>query len=240
VVSQPRRFTVLAGLGVEPSVSELVRGALDTAIAESERRGGEVSVLDAGCGRVSALKAYRARIGRFVGADIHPPAAGVLSHLDEFAAVDLCLDAGAFPPASFDVILSSFTMEHFADPLAALRNLRGWLKPHGVLVISTVNRRHPFVRAYLSIPARLRAPLQRLIKATTADAHPLVGACNDPGAIRAALAAAGFSSVDIHTTGHLARAWGRHLPTFALGLIGDLLTQPMPSRRSTIVAQAVA
>jgi hypothetical protein len=40
--------------------------------------------------------------------------------------------------------------------------------------------------------------------------------------------------------GHLARAWGRHWPTFLLGLTGDLLTRGLPSRRSTIVVVARA
>jgi SAM-dependent methyltransferase len=240
VVRAPRRTAVLARLGVGPTAGELVRDSLDRAFAGSGNRDGEIAVLDAGCGRASALTAYRARIGRFVGADIHTPAPNALPHLDEFAAVDLCAQADAFPSDSFDVILSSFTMEHFADPPAALRNLRCWLKPGGTLVLSTVNRRHPFVWAYLAIPQRVRRPLQRLVKASAADAHPIVGACNDPAAVRAALEDAGFSTVEIRTTGHLARAWGRHLPTSLLGLLGDLGARSIPSRRSTIVAEAVA
>jgi SAM-dependent methyltransferase len=154
--------------------------------------------------------------------------------------VDLCGPSGAFAPGTFDIVLSSFTLEHFADPEAALTNLRAWLRPGGTLVATTVNRRHPFVRAYLGLPAALRARVQPWVKATAADAHPLVGACNDPAVIRASAAAAGFSEVSIQTVGHLARAWGRHWPTFLLGLTGDLLTRGLPSRRSTIVVVARA
>ena len=236
----PGRTAVLARRGVGPTAGELVHEALDRAFAGSPAPAEEIVALDAGCGRASALTAYRARIGRFVGADIHAPAPDALPHLDEFAAVDLCSEADAFPPGSFDVVLSSFTMEHFADPPAALRNLRAWLKPGGRLVLSTVNRRHPFVWAYLAIPPRVRRPLQRLVKASAADAHPIVGACNDPAAVRAALEDVGFSAIEIRTTGHLARAWGRHLPTYVLGLLGDLGARSIPSRRSTIVAEAIA
>ena len=81
--------------------------------------------------------------------------------------------------------------------------------------------------AYLGLPDGPRRRLQPLVKATAADAHPLVGACNDPAAIRAALVAAGFTDIRLTTVGHLARAWGRHWPTFALGLVGDLLTDPV-------------
>ena len=230
----------------ELSVADAVRTALDAAFDAADARAANATasrptaVLDAGCGRVSALKPYRARIGRFVGADIHAPAPGALPYLDEFVAVDLCSNADAFPPDTFDVILSSFTVEHFSDPPAAFRHLRGWLRPGGRLIISTVNRRHPFVRAYLATPERLRRPLQRLVKASAADAHPIVGACNDPASIERELRAAGFVDVRLTTVGHLARAWGRRRVTRALGILGDRLAQRTPSRLSTIVAEAAA
>jgi len=239
-VTDRRRFTVLPRLGIAPSTGELVRAALDRAMDAAETDGQPIAVLDAGCGRASALRPYRSRIARFVGADIHRPAAGSLPYLDEFATVDLCVDREAFPTESFHLIFSSFTVEHFADPAAAFRHFRGWLRPGGRLVVTTVNRRHPFVRAYLSVPQSARRRLQRLVKATEADAHPLVGACNDPATIRAVLRDAGFADVSVRLTGHLARAWGRRWPTYALGLAGDLLSRGMPSRRSTIVAEAVA
>jgi len=221
-------------------VHQLVRGLLEEAITAAETRApaGGVAVLDAGCGRASPLRHFRARIARLVGADIHPPLPGALPHLDEFATVDLCADAAAFPPASFDVILSNFTVEHLADPAAAFRHLRRWLRPGGRLVITTVNRRHPFVGAYLALPAGPRGRLQRLIKASAADAHPIVGACNDVGSLRRALTDAGFVGVDVVTVGHLASAWGRTWPTRLLGRAGDAVAQPAASRRSTIVAMA--
>ena len=52
---------------------------------------------------------------------LHPPAPGALPHRDAFVAADLCAHADAFEPASFDLELSSFTVEHFADPPAAIR-----------------------------------------------------------------------------------------------------------------------
>jgi SAM-dependent methyltransferase len=254
-----RRFAILPRLGIWPASSEIVKRELESAFeaasggapppasGASPRDGAAppgppsppgLMVLDAGCGRVSALRPFRPRIARFVGADIHAPATGALAHLDEFATVDLCTDDTAFAPRTFDVILSSFTVEHFADPDAAFRNFRGWLRPGGRLVITTVNRRHPFVWAYLAMPGLVRGRLQRLVKATAADSHPIVGACNSPGELQRALAAAGFADVRVTTVGHLARAWGRRWPTYLVGLAGDLLTQGVPSRRSTLVVSA--
>ena len=237
-MTEAGRFALLRRLRISPPVGVLVQQALEHAIVEAERQSpGSVAALDAGCGRVSALRAFRPRIGRLVGADIHQPSVP-LPHLDAFEIVDLCGAPDGFALESFDVVLSSFTLEHFADPSAALTNIRRWLRPGGTLVATTVNRRHPFVAAYLGLPDGPRRRLQPVVKATAADAHPLIGACNDPAAVRAALVAAGFSDIRLTTVGHLARAWGRHWPTFALGLLGDLLTHASPSRRSTIVAVA--
>lgn len=239
-MTEAGRFALLPRLGIQPCVGSLVHEALDRAVTAAEARSGsDVAALDAGCGRVSALRTFRPRIARLVGADIHEPVTP-LPHLDEFAVVDLCRAPDGFPGGSFDVVLSSFTLEHFEDPSAAMTNLRRWMRPGGTLILSTVNRRHPFVAAYLGLPDRLRRVLQPLVKATAGDAHPLVGACNDPGIIRETLVDAGFDEVRLTTVGHLARAWGRRWPTFALGLAGDLLTSAMPSRRSTIVAVARA
>jgi len=219
-------------------VSRLVRAALDAAISSAEARSpGSVAALDAGCGRVSALEPFRGRIARLVGADIHPLAAP-LPHLDEFVVADLCGPASSFPDSSFDVVLSSFTIEHFADPGAALANMRRWLRPGGVLVATTVNRRHPLVWAYLAVPGWLRGRLQRLVKATAADAHPIVGACNSPALVVAAARAAGFDDVSLSTVGHLERAWGRIVVGRWLGRLGDALAAPFPSRRSTLVLVA--
>jgi SAM-dependent methyltransferase len=237
-VAEPGRFALLPRLGIDPSVGSLVHEALERAVTAAEVRSpGAVSALDAGCGRVSALRGFRPRIARLVGADIHLPGAP-LPDLDEFVVADLCGDDAVFQPGTFDLVLSSFTLEHFADPGAALANLRRWLRPGGTLVATTVNRRHPFVAAYLGLPDGPRHAIQPIVKSTAADAHPLVGACNDPASIRSALEAAGFVEIRLTTVGHLARAWGRHWPTFALGLVGDLLTTGAPSRRSTIVVVA--
>ena len=61
---------------------------------------------------------------------------------------------------------------------------------------------------------------------------------DDPAALESALIDAGFEAIRLRTYGNLARAWGRHLPTFALGLAGDLLTRGYPGARSTILAVA--
>jgi SAM-dependent methyltransferase len=231
-----RRYDLLPRIGIEPTIGVRLRLALVAALADAERQAdGRVVALDAGCGRQSPLVPFRARIGHLVGIDQHAPNPPI-PWLDAFLVADLCGPVTPDPGEAFDVILSNFTLEHFSDPATALSNFYRWLRPGGTLVVTTVNRRHPFVAAYLDLPDGLRRRLQRTVKASANDGHPLVGACNDPTVLRAALRDAGFSAVRLETVSNLARAWGRHLPTFALGAAGDLVAQASPSRRSTILA----
>jgi SAM-dependent methyltransferase len=235
----PSREEILARCGILPNVNTELRAALAVAVdhAEATAPNGSagLTVLDAGCGRSSALQPFKARIKRFVGIDIHEPTPGSMPYLDEFDVVDVCSEPAAFPPGTFDVALSSFTVEHFANPTEAFANMGRWLRPGGTLVITTVNKRHPFVAAYLGVPAGLRHRLQRVIKATTADAHPIVGVCNDPKSLLAAMKTAGFAEITVEPIGHLARAWGKTWPTFFIGLVGDLMSRGLPSRRSTLL-----
>lgn len=233
-----RRYRLLPALGIEPSFSARLGTTLNAAVADAQTRSPRsVAVLDAGCGRTSPLVPLRGSIDRFIGVDIHAPDPP-LPWLDAFATVDLCQPCEAFGVEGFDLVLSNFTMEHFTDPAAALSNMHRWLRPGGLVVVTTVNRRHPWVAAYLAMPVAWRQRLQPYVKASAADAHPLVGRCNDVPTIRSALTIAGFEDVQVETVPHLAHAWGRRLPSFALGLTGDLVAQGFPDRRSTIIAVA--
>jgi SAM-dependent methyltransferase len=213
-------------------VTEVVGEMLDESLPDSGAR-----ALDAGCGRRSQLAAFRPRIAELVGLDVHAPAK-TPRWLDRFVRADVCTEADAFPPESFDLVLSSFTVEHLADPPAGFRNIYGWLRPGGTLVLSTVNRNHPLVGAYLGLSPGLRHRLQRFVKYSDADAHPVVGAANRPEDLRIALSGAGFTGIELVMTSYLARAWSRRVATFVLGLLGDLAAHRVPSRRSTIVARA--
>ena len=212
-VRSKRREAIIERLGVTPPVATLVRSALDEAIRGAEAREDgprPVTALDAGCGRISQLRPFRPRIGRLVGVDIHAPAEP-LPHLDEFVLVDLCGPIDAFPPGTFDVVLSSFTIEHLD------RARRGVREPPRVAGTRRNPGRHDrqptaSVRGRLPWPADAPPPRPpAVVKSTAADAHPLVGACNDPNAIGDALGAAGFREIRMTTVGHLARAWGRQL-----------------------------
>jgi SAM-dependent methyltransferase len=219
-------------MDLRPTTREVLTTWLRTALPAQD-----AVALDAGVGRKSLLASFRPPITRLVGVDLHEPPDAV-PWLDEFRLVDLCRDGDAFPPDTFHVILCAFALEHLDDPAAALRTMRHWLRPGGWLLLTTVNRRHPLVEAYLSLPAPVARTLQRRLKASDEDAHALVGRCNTPRALQAALVGAGYAEIGVRTTDHLARAWRRSRPARLLGLAGDLAAHSMPARRSTIVARA--
>jgi len=116
--AEPELRAAVASLGLEPGMR----------------------VLDAGCGSGEALCWLTERVGpegRVVGVDLSeahvaaarrqaPPQA-------ELLAGDLM--ALALPSQSLDAIWSSNTLHHFADPLAALQRMAGWLRPGGRLAI---------------------------------------------------------------------------------------------------------
>lgn len=95
-----------------------------------------MQVLDAGCGTGEALAWLAQGVGasgRVVGADLslaHVAAARRQAPPQvELLAGDLM--TLEMPAASFDAIWSSNTINHFADPLAAVHRLAGWLRPGG-------------------------------------------------------------------------------------------------------------
>jgi SAM-dependent methyltransferase len=99
-----------------------------------------MQVLDAGCGTGEALAWFAQAVGnsgRVVGADLS------LAHLAvarDQAPQQVELLAGdlmtlALPAGSFDAVWSANTLHHFADPLAALQRLAGWMRPGGRLAI---------------------------------------------------------------------------------------------------------
>lgn len=119
--------------------------------------------LDAGCGRGAGVLGAAATQPdvHFLGIDINRVAlaearqeadARGIANVD-FAEVDLMtLNGLRVPDGGFDVIYSSGVLHHLADPDEGLRQLRGALAPHGVIVLMLYGKAG-------------REPLYRLIRA---------------------------------------------------------------------------
>ena len=97
-----------------------------------------VSVLDIGCGTGEALAAHRARGCTVRGVEADEHAVRIAR------ARGISVDHGAFDPAlhapaSYDVVTLDQVLEHFADPLAALRGVHQVLRAGGTAIVATPN-----------------------------------------------------------------------------------------------------
>jgi 2-polyprenyl-3-methyl-5-hydroxy-6-metoxy-1,4-benzoquinol methylase len=143
------------------------------AVKECQNRPAPVRVLDIGCGR---------GIGR------HPAFQQVIrAHADELWGVEpdetvipapgvfdehrhAIMEAADLPAEHFDLAYSCMVMEHVADPDVFMQAVHRCLKPRGVYLFVTPNRRHYFTRtAALLHGLRLDEFVLRMIKRHTVD-----------------------------------------------------------------------
>lgn len=105
----------------------------------------ESRVLDWGCGRGGLVEQLGHPLSQIVGID--PDWLSLREHrlpLPRAAGVSQALPLAA---ASCDLVLASWVLEHLAQPQLDLSEAARVLRPGGVLVFITPNRRHPLISA---------------------------------------------------------------------------------------------
>lgn len=107
-----------------------------------KNHGSPLEILEAGCG--SAWPVDLEGIDyRLTGIDLDATALqsriDTIGDLDEAIVGDLSLD-GTIPPARYDVIYSSFVLEHIRDAEKTLTLMLGGLKPGGLLLLRIPDR----------------------------------------------------------------------------------------------------
>lgn len=171
--------------------------------------GGPIRVLDAGCGRGSALLGAAATQPEveFLGVDLNrvglAEARAEAGHRGlanaRFAEVDVQTLAGLeAPPGGFDVIHSCGVIHHLADPDRALALLGERLAPHGVLALMVYGRRGPVARVAAAIEAVSPAsePLDERLRAGRALVRELHERAPDDADWESALRASDTEFVD--------------------------------------------
>jgi demethylmenaquinone methyltransferase / 2-methoxy-6-polyprenyl-1,4-benzoquinol methylase len=128
-------------------------------------------VLDAGCG-TGANRAYLPDGARYVGVDISAVARERVAGARGTVASFVCGDVGALPfrDNTFDAVVSTYSLEHFAQPRQALDEMLRVCRPRGRIVLISPAWEMPrdappsLAREMTSATFRLRYVLGRTLR----------------------------------------------------------------------------
>lgn len=138
-----------AGTGDYVADRERLLRSFDEHIADLEKIRPPGRLLDVGCATGFLLEAARRRGWEVVGLDISPYAVEYARKEFDLEVHLGSIEEADFPENSFDAITTFEYIEHVPDPVSSLASMRSWLRPDGVLVMTTPNagswqaRRHP-------------------------------------------------------------------------------------------------
>jgi SAM-dependent methyltransferase len=216
----------------EPLLADAVRGAK--------------VVLDIGCGAGATTFAVARSLrgqGRCTGADISAP----LIELARRKAVEtgadntefLVADAQqhAFPPATFDAVISRFGVMFFDDPVAAFANLRRAARPDARLAM--IAWRSAAENPFMTAAERAAAPLLPDLPPRD-PAAPGQFAFADPERVGGILSAAGWRDVDLQPLDVACAMPAPALDTYAarMGPVSLVLPSLDDDRRRAVVEAA--
>ncbi|XVV16200.1 class I SAM-dependent methyltransferase [Actinoplanes sp. CA-131856] len=235
-MDQAARWNGAAGRGWADSqaVLEDLFRPFEKVLVEGLPRG---EVLDVGCGTGATTAAIARTPGRrAVGVDIAAPmiAAARRRETEGLSFIEADAQTYAFPPASFDAVVSRFGVMFFPDPVRAFANLRRACRPLAVvrLVVWRGIEDNPF----MTTAERAAAPLMPELPPRRADGPGQFGLA-DPETVRSVLAGSGWSDValeplDVELTMPESELTGYFT---RLGLVGQVLPDVTEPRRSRIV-----
>ncbi|MBN1872816.1 MAG: methyltransferase domain-containing protein [Anaerolineae bacterium] len=155
-------------------------------------------VLDLGCGRGGIVERLMNQ-GQWIGQD--PDWASVQTHrCPDLPRLQAISERLPFAPASFDIVVCSWVLEHVPDPAAIFKEITRVLRPGGRFIFLTPNARHPI--PYLSrVLARLiqlqRYVVSRTYRRSIKDTFPVYYRANTPEIIDQAAVCAGLRLVHL-------------------------------------------
>lgn len=160
-------------------------------------------LLDVGCGRGGVVEQLVGTATSLVGID--PDWRSLADHRlspERMARLGARLEQIPFAAASFDLVISSWVLEHLGEPDAAWPELARVLRPGGHLVVLTPNLRHPVT--WLNRLLARSKPVQgalvpRLYGRSAEDAFPVRYRANSVPQLHRSATEAGLAPVTFRT-----------------------------------------
>ncbi|MCZ7560474.1 MAG: class I SAM-dependent methyltransferase [Burkholderiaceae bacterium] len=168
--------------------------------------------------------------------------------LDERVETNPMLDEGKvsdagripYPDETFDIVFADNVMEHIAEPLAVLAEVRRVLKPGGVFLFKTPNKTHYMPTIARLTPHRFHQLVNRLRGRAAVDTFPTLYRANTKRAVQRLAASTGFTVEKIDRIEgrpeYLRISW----PTYLLGAAYERLvngTELLAAFRILLVAE---
>jgi ubiquinone/menaquinone biosynthesis C-methylase UbiE len=160
-------------------------------------------LLDVGCGRGGVVEQVAGEKIALTGID--PDRRSLAEHRLPPKRIDRAvarLEAIPFPAGTFDLVISSWVLEHLTEPQAAWNEIGRVLRPGGHLVILTPNLRHPvtWLNQILARSKSLQGALvPRLYGRAEGDAFPVRYRANSVPRLERLAARAGLAPMVIQT-----------------------------------------
>ena len=191
-------------------------------------------VLDLGCGRGGLDEQLDHPLDQITGLD--PDILSLLEHRlagvePPIARVNGASREPPFADGSFDLVFASWVLEHLSDPAIDFNQIGRVLRPGGVFIFITPNKRHPLI-GFNRLAGRIGGLQDRLVERfygrAAADTYPAYYRANDPATIDRLAQDAGLELVEIKAIPD---------PTYlafrpALFRLANLLEERLPAGRA--------
>lgn len=153
--------------------------------------------LDYGAGRGNVVQMnFKGQAARVAGIDPEPEVLGN-PYLDDARVLDLDTNTIPYDDASFDLVFADNVMEHVQDPARVLAEIARVLKPGGLFLAKTPNRRHYMPTIARITPTSFHRFYNRLRGRESVDTFPTVYAVNTRDDVRRYAADAGLETAAV-------------------------------------------
>lgn len=164
---------------------------------EISRNKKDLAVLDAGCGNGNyIIDEFRKKISWAAGVDLNREATKKNICLDEIKYANL--EAIPYPDNSFEVVISLWVIEHLKNPEKVFNEIYRVLKPGGILLLATPNRKFWLIelKNWLSV-IKINKLTERVYGREEKDIFPTYYRANELLLLGKVLSLVGFRKIDL-------------------------------------------